>query len=387
MICRICVPWVGSLGRSGWQKRPLEQARRSNGYISDNAAADWSERPPSTGALRVLAVAEMETNRNVSNTAILMIVSPRDCPIALYTIPSLARLAKSSPCFQATVYCNGLSVQQIGQIAELLSGYTRIILKDNTEYLQSIRDTIKIGHFVPHPGTIGLRQGFYETAPEIWSRELVRLSADFVAIIDPDFEILDDEFVNVMLDEFARLPQLAFYSTDYSPDQEIFESYAQEQAKIVERWHTWFCIYRRTSLEKCHDFNFYEERDGRLPVKYDHSAMLQKILQHRYGYVGRSLSSAYHSQFLHYANFAQNRSLKGMKLRLYRAVRIAKHNGWAHKHHSTLIARIVRKLAAAGWRMFRLGRFDMERLRYAYEMETATEAPPQPSEACGIAPT
>jgi hypothetical protein len=329
----------------------------------------------------------METNRNGSNAAFLMIVSPRDCPIALCTIPSLARLAESSPCFQATVYCNGLSVQQIGQIAELLRGHNRIILKDNTQYLQSIRDTIKIGHFVPHPGVIEVRQGFYETAAEIWSRELVRLNADFVAIIDPDFEILDDEFVNVMLDEFARLPQLAFYSSDYSPDDERFESYAQEEAKIVERWHTWFCIYRRTSLEKCHDFNRYEERDGRVPVKYDHSAMLQKILQHHYGYVGAALSSAYRSQFLHYANFAQNRSLKGMKLRLYRVVRIARHNGWTHKHHSALIARIARKLAAVVWRMFRLGRFDTERMRYAHEIETATEVPPQTSDVCKIAAT
>jgi hypothetical protein len=313
----------------------------------------------------------MEANRNISNTAFLMIVSPRDYPIALCTIPSLARLAESSPCFQATVYCNGLSVQQIGQIAELLRGHNRIVLKDNTEYLQSIRDTMKIGHFVPHTGTI--RQGFYEIAPEIWSRELVLLSADFVAIIDSDFEILDGEFVNVMLGEFARLPQLAFYSTCYSPDYEGFESYAQEEAKIVERWHTWFCIYRRTSLEKCHDFNFYEERDGRLPVKYDHSAMLQKILQHRYGYVGKALSNAYHSQFVHYASFAQNRSLEGMRLRLYRVVRIAMQNGWAHKHHSAIIARIVRKLADAVWRMFRLGRFDTERMRFAHEIETSTE--------------
>src|SRR5262245_47060344 len=64
----------------------------------------------STEALHVTGVAEMEANRNVFNTAFLMIVSPRDCPIALYTIPRLARLAESSACFQATVYCNGLSV-------------------------------------------------------------------------------------------------------------------------------------------------------------------------------------------------------------------------------------------------------------------------------------
>jgi hypothetical protein len=97
----------------------------------------------------------------------------------------------------------------------------------------------------------------------------------------------------------------------------IFETYAQQDAKIAERWHTWFCIYRRAALDRCHDFSYFEERDGTLPIKYDHSARLQKILTERYGYVGASLGKTCSDQFLHYGAFAQNRSLKGVSLNFY----------------------------------------------------------------------
>jgi hypothetical protein len=299
-----------------------------------------------------------------------MIVTPRDYPIAFYTIRPLVLLVQSKPCFGAIIYCNGLSKEQVNDILKMSKGSGRIVVKDNYEYLQSVKSSIKVGtvdSVTRQLGGMEVRQGFYEPAGEIWSRELVHLSADFVTIIDADFEILDDEFVKIMATQIASEPRVAFYSTDYSDDCTIFESYAQEEAKIAKRWHTWFCIYRRTALDRFHNFWYFEERNGKLPFKYDRSAMLQKILIERYGYVGASLSENYSGQFLHYGAFGKNRSLKGMRLKFYRIIRIGRHNGWIHKHHLAPIAELTRKLSNSMWSTLRLARFDAERSRFPFE--------------------
>jgi hypothetical protein len=298
-----------------------------------------------------------------------MIVSPRDCGIARYAIRSLIRLVGHSPRFQAVIYCNGLSAPQVKTISQLIGGQSRTCLKENSEYLKSIRGTLQIGNFFTQSGSIEARQGLFETAPEIWSRELILLDAEFVAIIDPDFEIFRPDFVNIMVDDIARDPRLAFISTDYSATSKVFEPYAQEEAILAERWHTWFCIYRRAALAHHHDFTYFEDRKGQLPVKYDHSAMLQKTLIERHGYTGRSLDKSYADQFLHYGAFAQNRSLSEWKLSAYRFLRIGRHNGWKHHVRSSFIARLIRILASVVWRTLRMDRIDAERSRYAHEME------------------
>jgi hypothetical protein len=172
-----------------------------------------------------------------------------------------------------------------------------------------------------------------------------------------------------MVAQIASEPRVAFYSTDYSAERTIFETYSQEEAKIAKRWHTWFCIYRRTALDQCHDFSYFEERDGKLPIKYDHSARLQKTLIERYGYLGASLGETYSDQFLHYSAFAQNRTLKGMRLKFYRIIRIGRHNGWIHRHHLVPVAKITRMLSNSTWSTIGLGRFDAERTRYAFEKD------------------
>ena len=304
------------------------------------------------------------------DTAFLMIVTPRDYSIARYAIPPLARLVQSSPNLQACIYCNGLSAQEVQSISELVEALDRVVVRDNSEYLQSVREDMEIGKFRTENGSTEVRQGFFETAPEVWSRELTQLKADFVTIIDPDFEILTEEFVHAMLREVARESELAFYSVYYAPETRMFESYAGEDAIIAERWHTCFCVYRRAALCKYHDFSYFEERKDGLPFKYDHSAMLQKILRERHAYTGRSLNSQHYTQFVHYGAFAQNQSLTGCWLGLYRIICIAMHNGWNHKVHWGPITRAIRFGARSVWRVLRLGRFDAERARYAYECDS-----------------
>jgi hypothetical protein len=154
----------------------------------------------------------------VSNLTLFMIVTPRDYPIAFYTIPPLVRLVQSELCFEAIIYCNGLLKEQVNRILKMSKGCGRISGKDNYQYLQSIKDSMKVGrvdNMTREFGGMELRQGLYETGGEIWSRELICLNADFVAIIDADFEILNDEFIKVMLTQIASDPHVAFYSTDF----------------------------------------------------------------------------------------------------------------------------------------------------------------------------
>ena len=166
-----------------------------------------------------------------------MIVTPRDFQLALYTIRGLARTVESSAQLRALIYCNGLAPEQVSRIADRIRRLDRVSFKDNSAVIRSIRDTIRIGDwYVTDTGHREFREGNYEQCGEIWSRELVRLDTDLVAIIDADFEIFEDEFVHHMIRVFADEPQVAFFSTGHSLKRKIFESYAQTEAVIAERW-------------------------------------------------------------------------------------------------------------------------------------------------------
>lgn len=298
-----------------------------------------------------------------------MIVTPRDFPITKYTVAALGRAVRSHDTFSAVIFCNGLSQAQIASLAGLVRKYPRLSIEDNSAYLASIRKNLQVGTFVQASGSVEERQGFFETAPEIWSRELYRLAAEYVVMFDPDFEILDDIFVHEIIEGLSSNNKIGFYSTNFADSRECFEIYSRENAIIVRRFHTWFCAYRREALEKYHDFSYFEDRSGPIPVKYDHSAMLQEVLIERHGYLGKSLSGEHADRFLHYGAFSQNRSLRGLRLWLYRLVRIGRHSGWRHKHHSAQLARLIRKLSAIAWKLLGLGRFDSERMIHAHQVE------------------
>src|SRR4029079_5770402 len=130
-----------------------------------------------------------------------------------------------------------------------------------------------------------------------------------VGIIDPDFEVFDPFFITEMIEQFSKDEKLAVYSTDWCPTRKVFEGYTQVDALLMERWHTWFCIYRKAALEQFHDFSFVEGRDPTaLAIKYDHSAWLQHVLRNN-GWGGKKLSANHQWRYLHYGAFAQNKHL------------------------------------------------------------------------------
>jgi hypothetical protein len=170
-----------------------------------------------------------------------------------------------------------------------------------------------------------------------------------------------------MLNAFAGDERLGFYSTDYTPTRRTFDTYSQTKCTIYERNHTWFCIYRREALQKNFDFEFVEQSGEDGPIKFDHSAMLQKRLKDDHHYKGAHLPASMHWMYFHYGAFAKNRSLTGWKLGLYRRVRIMHYNGYRHRHGIPLFADVLKLAGRVFNRLFRLNRFDQERRRYIFD--------------------
>jgi hypothetical protein len=301
-----------------------------------------------------------------TSTTLLMLLTPPELPIARYTIPALGRLTSVAG-VSVVVFANGLTVDQEQRVASWLATVPNIRLASNRERIAGSTGTMVAGEwYTTDAGRRELRVGPYESAPEIWERELLRLDAGIVGIIDSDLEVLDGAFIADMIAEFGADPGLGFMSVDHSPSRTIRDSYSGQHCVLAERYHTWFCLYSPAALRACADFTFYEEvRDGVLH-KYDHSARLQHHLARQHGYHGAVLDRRWRRAYLHYAAFAQNRSLDARRAALYRLVRIGRHDGWAHRGLPAPGALAIRAASAACYRLFGLGRFDHERLRYRW---------------------
>ena len=307
------------------------------------------------------------TPNSGTRTVFFMIVTPVDLGLARYTIQALGRMIRAVPHFSGIIYCNGLSREQVRAVASLTDRYERLACKDNSPRMRALAASQPGEWYTTDLGNRELRQGAYEASGEVWSRELVRLEGDCVAMVDADLEILEADFARYIAHAFSEHPQLAVFATDHKPRRCTFETYAQEDAVIAERWDTWFCVYRRSALEKYHDFSYAEERSGEHLVKYDHSAKLQDVLLKRYGYEADWLRGRYAGQYLHYGAFAKNRSLCGRRLWLYRLLRIGRENGWVHRTRSPLLAAAVRRLSSFLWQPLGMSKFDTERERYLFD--------------------
>ena len=299
--------------------------------------------------------------------AFFTIVTPPDLCIAEYCVRAMVDAAeKLDHTVSIIVFFNGVPPRQ----QELIRGIKysgHLEFRDNYEMISAQADSIRkqIGKaYVDASGITAAREGLYENGSVIWSRELLRISADFIAIVDADFEIFDPRFVDHMLGAFTREERLGFYSTDYTQTRRTFDTYSQTECIIHERNHTWFCIYRREALLKESDFEFAEQTGIDGLVKYDHSAMLQKRLKDNHHYNGAHLPAAMHWMYLHYGAFAKNRSLTGRKLGFYRRIRVLVYNGYRHRHGIPFLAKVLKLAGRVLNRLLRLNRFDQERRRY-----------------------
>lgn len=296
-----------------------------------------------------------------------MIVTPPEMQIAAFTIKALDK-CKEIPGLSVVVFANGLNEADVTRLQTWTAPLNNAVVLSNRKKVEREKSSFRVGaEYTTVLGRRELRVGPYESAPEIWERELQRLDADIVGIIDADFEILSAEFLPVMIDAFRDDDRLAFMSVNHSPETRTFDSYSQTWSTLAERNHTWFCLYLREALRREADFSYHEQRRGEETVKFDHSAWLQDVLRRKFSYHGAVLDGKWYWTYVHYHAFAQNRTLSGWVLKIYRFLKIGSATGWLSAHHVKFLVRPVRLISRILYKAFLLGRFDTERGRYRFD--------------------
>lgn len=240
-----------------------------------------------------------------------MLVTDRDAVIANSSIKSYAKI-KDIP-FKLQVYSNWIS-------SDVKQKYFPIWRK--FDFVEIIEHEWQTDANKPTDQRL---EGPFEKCATIWDRELKKITTPYHATVDADFEILDAKFISVMLDRLDKNPNLVAISTDYFPTTpECYDTFSDEIICLNERWHTWFCIYRRKALQ-CPVSHAYYEEIVPGPVRrnaWDEAGYFQKALKEIYGYDIEVLDKSYQSCFIHYGCFGKNRDIHENNVLLYRRLRI-----------------------------------------------------------------
>src|SRR5919109_419404 len=193
-------------------------------------------------------------------------------------------------------------------------------------------------------------EGPFEKCDTIWDRELGKIDTPYYATVDADFEILDGRFVPFMLAQLDSGPNLVAMATDYTPTvQEHYDSYSNEVICLNERWHTWFCIYKRDALQ-CEVSHAVHVEALSGPVRYkswDTSGYFQKALKENYGFELAVLDPKYQSCFIHYGAFSKNRNINEWNVGLYRRLQILRRRG-LFGHDNGLIGKVAHWMKKSG---------------------------------------
>lgn len=244
-----------------------------------------------------------------------MIVTDRDIVIANCAVKSYAKI-KDIP-FKLLVYSNWISFALKQKYFPTWREYKFVEIIENKHQIDENK-----------PANRNL-EGPFERGATIWDREIQKISTPYYATVDADFEILDAEFISVMLEELDTNPNLVAISTDYSPvTPEHYDSYSNKMICLQERWHTWFCIYKYESLQ-CNVSHQYRKEAVLGTVQFnawDNAGYFQQVLQESYGFKLAVLDSKYQSCFIHYGGFSKNCDIDETNIDLYRRVRILREN-------------------------------------------------------------
>ena len=193
-------------------------------------------------------------------------------------------------------------------------------------------------------------EGPFERCDTIWDRELKRICTPYYATVDADFEILDGSFVLVMLDHLAADPNRVAMATDYSPTApEHHDSYSNQVICLNQRWHTWFCIYKREALacEVSHAVHVEEVSEKVKYTSWDTSGYFQKALRDVYGFELAVLDKMYQSCFIHYGAFSKNRNINEWNVGVYRRLQIFRKKG-LFGHSQGLLGKVDHGIKKSG---------------------------------------
>lgn len=245
-----------------------------------------------------------------------MIVTDNDMVIADYAVRSYAKIKDIQ--FKLRVYSNWVSSALKEKYFSMWRKYAFVEIVDNPEQTDDNK---------PTDPTL---EGRFEKCTTIWDRELKKIQTPYHATVDADFEILDARFIQVMLAQLDSNPNLVAISTDYSQtNSEYYDSFSDEVICLNNRWHTWFCIYKREAL-LCKVSHLYYEEIITGPIKrnaWDSSGYFQKALKDMYGFELAVLDSNYQRCFIHYGAFNKNRSIDETNIGLYRWLQILRKRG------------------------------------------------------------
>lgn len=259
---------------------------------------------------------------NAAEITFFMIVTDRDVMIADYCVRSYAK------------------IKRLGDFSFVLAIYPNFFSEENKShylkkwaalpYVRVVEHAWQNEHTRPRDAT--KLQGPFEKAFAVWDRELPKLQSAFIATVDADFEIMDARFLRPMLAALKTNPRAALISTDHTPTADVFESYSGEIKRVHERWHTWFCLYRRAALQGSVSHDCHEESlpidtpSGARSEIWDHSGYLQQTLKKR-GHLLLCLDTRWHSAWMHYTAFANNRHITRSNVAAYRRLRILRAHG------------------------------------------------------------
>lgn len=264
-----------------------------------------------------------QSDGQVPLVTFFMIVTDSCAPIAHYCILSYRRLKKAGIRFRLVVYGNCLSKETEERYWPKWRRLDYVDLADNRDAVSG-NPPVAGETIVTPEGVERKLAGPFELGGTIWTRELKKFGTPYVATVDADFEILDAGFVVRALELLENDRKLAGVSTEYSPDNPRYvNSYWNCEHFLHQRWHAWFCIYRRECLQgnvSHHEYRYRDEATGQLR-SYDDAGLLQHDLLKR-GWHFAALPKSFERQYLHYVAFAQNRDITPDNVGRYHRYRV-----------------------------------------------------------------
>jgi hypothetical protein len=254
-----------------------------------------------------------------------MLVTDYDIYIADYSVNSYNILFKMKeknlfPDFNLYIYANCVSKQNKYYLTKWIK-LPFVVIYDNS-------NLIKDKHFkatdllISPEGIERPREGVFESCDEVWSNELKKFNSKYIATVDADFEILNSRFIIKILKELEEDTNIAVYSTDHDETRLVYDTYLNEKMILSERWHTWFCVYRKStySLERSHFFYRFLMPNN-MSYVYDSGAYLQDLIKKHYKMEYLS-DYKFQQDFIHYGAFAKNKNLNKDSIRIYRILAI-----------------------------------------------------------------
>jgi hypothetical protein len=270
-------------------------------------------------------------NENEPIITFFMIVTDRDVLIADYSIKSFSLLGDLK--FKLMVFCNWVTSPNRARYFEKWRRCYPFIEIIEPEWMTEEN----------RPGGAssygyGL-EGPYERCEIPWDRELPKYKSKYYATIDADFEILNPEFINVMLDKLEKSATAGWIGTDQTMDR--YYTYRDIPGKnmLHSRIDTWCAIYKRETLACNVSHLYYEEKSSDEDVNddiWDSSGFTQLAMRYIHGYQELCISRDFQYQFIHYAAFSKNKHLDESNIDMYRQLMILRKIG----HEQLLDARV-----------------------------------------------